>query len=183
MGDVVIVGCDPGFASMGLALVRLSDARPLVVEVEVIQTAKANKKQNILSSEDNVERARKLVRLFSTWLVPAQLIGAESMSFARNAGAAHKVGIAWGVIVAVAEREHVPICQTSPQDVKLRVAGAKTASKGDVKLAVTRQCDFSMAAGAYLEDLALGQHEHAYDAIACALATVDGDLVRGLRRR
>lgn len=182
---VTILGIDPGFASLGLAIVQVwpsGGPRPLVERVEVVRTEKATKKRAILSSDDNVQRGRKLAREFAGWVSIAHVIGAESMSFSRNASASHKIGIAWGVIVAVADSRGVPICQTSPQDVKLRIAGAKTADKAAVQMAVTDATDFSRDARTYLADLALGQHEHAYDAIACALSVVDGDLVRGLLR-
>ncbi len=197
MSNVICLGVDPGFASLGLAAVQLfRNAKPLVIRVAVVRTEKAAKKRAILSSDDNVDRARTLARTFRNWTrverpyggpnddntARVRVIGAESMSYARNASAAHKVGICWGVIVAVADAEGLPIAQTSPQDVKKRAAGAKTASKMDVQLAVSAACDFLPEPAEVLRDMALGQREHAYDAIASALAVIDGDLVRGLLR-
>lgn len=180
-----ILGVDPGFAACGVAILEYhpqTQPLPLVTQVAVLRTEKSGKKRQILASDDNVERARLLVRLMLPYLDAVDVIAAESMSFARHASASHKVGITWGVIAALAETKGMAIVQASPQDVKKKISGERTASKGDVQLAVAGSASFTVGATATLRDMGLGIREHAYDAIASGLAVLDGDVVRAMAR-
>ena len=51
---------DPGFASLGLVVLRLRDDKARVVRVQLVTTVKSPKKQRILASHENVQRGREI---------------------------------------------------------------------------------------------------------------------------
>jgi Holliday junction resolvasome RuvABC endonuclease subunit len=177
----VLVGIDPGFASVGLAVVELRASNDHVVAVKVLRTEKSSAKKNLLASDDNLRRAREIsceLRkvLFSD---DYQVVGicAESMSFPRNASAAAKVAMTWGILAALAQ--DTPIFQCSPQELKFRVVGSKTASKEDVQAALLQRFGADVAK---LLDAPPSQHEHAYDALGAVVACGDADQIRMVRK-
>ena len=192
MSDPIVLGVDPGFASFGWSLVRLSTV-PEVLEAGVIRTKKESALRKVLASEDSVVRAREISREFGKIVAlhnlsanPAKNIGAvcaEAMSWPRNAGAATKVALAWGVIAAWCQQYDLPLLQASPQQVKKALTGKRDASKEEVAAAVR---DPDNAIGAHHAVVASkqpeGMHEHMYDSMAVALVCADSDVVRLLRR-
>lgn len=175
----VILGVDPGFANFGWAAIRLSPER--IEAAGVLRTAKSHERRRILAVDDNVRRTRELVVSLRGVLgrFDVAAICAESMSHVRNASASAKVSLAWGVVITLAEQLCIPLLQASPQEVKFRVTGAKSASKDEVAFSVRKQIgDLDPR----LDDVPDGLHEHAYDAAAVALACMSSDVVRALRR-
>jgi|HubBroStandDraft_2_1064218.scaffolds.fasta_scaffold388984_1 Holliday junction resolvasome RuvABC endonuclease subunit len=188
MNDPIVLGVDPGFASFGWSIVKLSST-PEVLAAGVIRTKKATKLQKTLASDDNVVRAREIYNTLQLIIESQpqgkeiQAICAEAMSWPRNAGAAAKVAIAWGVLAAVAEETRMSLLQASPQAVKKAMTGRRDASKDEIKVAVwnlTLKRSAVDAVGA--TKLPAGCHEHMYDSIAVALTCADSDVVRLLRR-
>lgn len=185
---MIVLGIDPGFASMGVAVVDVRERDERVIALDVVRTQKDDRKRRTLASDDNVRRARELaVELGGAigWLGNAggnnaRVVCAEAMSFPRNASAASKVALSWGVICALAEVRDLPIVQASPQQIKKAVAGTKTASKLDVESALLARYGNELEQlVAHLPD---GQHEHAYDALAAVVACLDSDVLRMARR-
>lgn len=193
----LVLGVDPGFASTGFALMRLG-ARPEddgVVRLGVIWTEPSAKKRKVLAADDNARRGRELARALHALLeeplrgcplfVPGArvvLAAAEAMSYPRNAASAAKMAICWGVLLALLDRRALALAQASPQEVKRAVAGTKSAAKEQVRDALWERFGRS-----HLEHLLLhadvpgGEREHAYDALASIVASLDSDLVRALR--
>jgi len=181
MKQAVLVGIDTGFASIGVAVVELGVSSDHVVSLQVLRTEKSSAKKSILASEDNLRRAREI-----SWELRKilhsdryQVVGicAEAMSFPRNASAAAKVAMTWGVLSALSEE--TPIFQCSPQDLKLRVVGSKTATKEDVQASLIQR--FGEGIMKLLEAPA-GQHEHAFDALGAVVACGDADQIRMVRK-
>lgn len=179
---MLILGIDPGFASLGLALIEVTDAQRTVIIARVVTTEKASAKRHLLASDDNLDRARVLSaaldEIFRAHKV--HLVAAESMSFARNAGAAHKLGIAWGVLAHALVTWRVPLVQDSPQSIKQKVAGDKTASKEVVQACVKKLVVVSQAARDQIQAIPRGRHEHVYDSIAAALVGARSDLAQAI---
>lgn len=175
---MIVLGLDPGFAALGLAAVDLTPGAERVERAWVVRTEKAARKVEVRASDDNVRRARQLAAELERAVVewgPVAL-AAEAQSWPRNAGASAKVGIAWGVVAALAERHGLPLVQASPQDVKRAVAGAKTASKGEVAAAV--EARFPEVEWPRQASLV----EHAADAVAVVLACLDSPVLQLARR-
>lgn len=200
----LVLGIDPGFTSLGYAVLELGGGglADQVVTIGVLRTKATDKKQRVLVADDNIRRARELavsVRglTHAGTMMPARggqgiaalfqgadrirLVCAEKMSFPRNASAAAKVAMAWGLLVANLERLDLPLLQASPQEVKRRVTGKADASKDDVEKAMVKR--FGRGLYRMLKGVPPGQHEHAFDALASAVACLDseeGRMVRSL---
>jgi len=177
----VLLGIDPGFASVGIALVELGVDSDHVVALKVLRTEKSSAKRSVLSSEDNVRRAREIsweIRLLLT-NPTYQVVGicAESMSFPRNASAAAKMAMTWGVLAALSG--DIPIFQCSPQELKLKVAGSKIATKEDIQAALVRKFGAEIMS---LVKVPKGQHEHLFDALGAIVACSDSDQIKMVRQ-
>lgn len=179
MSSVFVLGLDPGFANIGYSVVELASWGLKVHDAGVFQTEKSDKKRKVLASDDNFRRGREISKflndLVGKWQVSA--VCTEGMSFPRNASAAVKMAIAWGVIVAMAEQRQLAVVQASPQEIKLAMCGAKNASKEDVEAAVEKKASVARL----LEGTARSYHEHAYDSVAAVLTCLDSDVMRVLR--
>lgn len=180
----LLLGIDPGFAALGWTLVELQlddEAPPLLVAAGVLRTKKSAKKRGTLASDDNLRRARELYAGLSalerTWR-PA-VVCAESMSFPRNAGAAAKLSIAWGVLAALTEARGLPLVQCSPQQLKKAVSGRADASKEDVLSALARLYPTLLLK---LADTPRSLWEHPVDALGAVHTALNSEVVRTLRR-
>ncbi len=207
MSSAQILGIDPGFASLGYAVLNLDATGPTVATLGVLRTAKTDKKHRVLAADDNVRRCRELALPLAQLMLsgavgyvapPAGVAGfvermrttstlslvcAEKMSFPRNASAAAKMAMSWGMIVAYLHHHGLPLIQASPQDVKRRVTGSSSASKEEVQKALIKR--FGRGLLRMLKGIPEGQHEHAFDALAAAVACLDseeGRIVQTLAR-
>jgi Holliday junction resolvasome RuvABC endonuclease subunit len=121
---------------------------------------------------------RALLRVFATdrWSISA--VCAETMSWPRNAATSARIGIGWGILIGrVGDR---PMAQASPQEVKLAMGLARSASKEEVQQAVRERF------GRYAFDAAEihpALFEHAYDAAAVVVACLENETIRMLRGR
>ena len=178
-----LIGVDPGFASFGFGVVRLLPDTEEVVEMGVIRTKKSSLKQRTLAADDNVRRCREiasamlqLVKIYD----PVAICG-ESMSYPRNASAAAKVAMTWGIVCTIAEENSLPVFQASPQKIKSKLTGTQKASKSQVQDALRELypvTDFDRL----LEKFPMGEHEHPWDALASVVTCLDAEPVRLVRR-
>jgi crossover junction endodeoxyribonuclease RuvC len=175
-----ILGIDPGFASIGVAAIRLGVRGDTLLEVGVIRTEGSDKKRKVLASDDNARRGREIARELGAWLdkYKPKAIAAEAMSFPRNSSAAAKMALTWGVIIAACEARGIALLQASPQEIKVALAGAKSATKEQVQAGVQRR---HKALAAKLVGIPRSLHEHACDAAAAAMTCIGSDAVRLLR--
>ena len=178
-GSTFVLGLDPGFRNLGYSVMEIASWGQKVHVAGAFKTDKSDKKRKVLAADDNFRRGREISKflneLMEQWKVSA--ICTEAMSFPRNAGAAVKIAIAWGVIVALAERRRLAVVQASPQEIKLALCGSKSASKEDVEAAVEKL--YSVAP--LLEGTARTFHEHAYDSVAAIVTCVDSDVMQAIR--
>lgn len=176
-----VLGIDPGFASIGFALVEILPEGERVVEVRVVHTDKSDKKRKVRASDDNLRRAQEIYRCFDEILhVGVRAICAESMSFPRHATNAAKVAMCWGVLASQAAAKGLPVLQASPQEIKKTLTGVRSASKEAVQEALRarypRQLDTFHAKSRK------GDLEHGYDAVGAVVACLDSDVIHLLRR-
>mgnify|MGYP006274615547 CR=1 FL=1 len=182
-----ILGIDPGFASVGYAVVALGDVptNDHPVRMGVVRTQKANEKRKVRASEDNLERAKEIAKEIQTILTlyPTSLICAETMSYPRNSAAAAKMAICWGILAAVAQQRGIAITQASPQEVKKAVCGKKDASKDEVKAAMNAMFPAELTGSMGLcANIPASVQEHPYDALAAVLACRDSEVFLLARR-
>jgi Holliday junction resolvasome RuvABC endonuclease subunit len=178
-----ILGLDPGLANLGWAVFELLEHSDRVVEVGVFRTEKSHVKRHMLASDDNVRRAResasKLIDILNRYTVMA--ICAESMSFPRSASAAAKMAMCWGSVATLSEQKNLSVIQASPQEVKKIVCGSKAASKEDVEEAVKRRYP---DVESMLGNVSASYREHAYDAVAVVMASMQlSEVIRAIRPR
>lgn len=155
----------------------------------VIRTVKA-KGRKTLKTQDDSRRARELSRILGSLIGDADLVCAESLSipFVPGKGGAGKVAAVkaavqtatcWGVIVAHCQRERKELRENTPQVVKKKVTGRGNASKDEVRAAMAARFGAASLEGV-IQDTPRSQHDHAYDALATALACVTEEELRAL---
>ena len=181
-----VLGIDPGFANIGYSVVLLGgDGETTPVSMGVFTTEKSSAKKNVTDSDDNVRRARDIWVFLRDLLTkgphgPIRAMCAERMSFPRNSSVAAKIAMCWGVVAALSAEYDIPLLQTSPQDLKLKVVGNKTAKKPEVMKAL------ELRFGAPLKKLCANVNgerlEHPYDALGTVVACLDSEVLRVLRR-
>lgn len=174
---MIALGIDPGLASFGVALVSVEADGIELKNAEVIRTEKSPKKRTVLQADDLVRRLREIANVLEDWFPPVDVVCAESMSWPRNASAAAKMASTWGLIVAIADGR--PLIQASPQRIKRVLTGSASASKGAVAEAVRTRFH---NVDDILAHVPASKREHAYDAAAAVLASLDSDVIRALRR-
>lgn len=166
----MILGIDPGFASMGVAILsdlhREGGSPPLVFsEATVLRTKKNNNK--VLSWDDNEARVRYLYRSLNELIraYDVKLMAVEAESWTRMPSD-KQLGLARGAIYGLSEQWELPIMQVTAVDMKHFLCDNKKASKQDVEEALSSQYPNLKAR---LNELPRTQRQHAADAAGCAL--------------
>jgi crossover junction endodeoxyribonuclease RuvC len=182
----LVLGLDPGFASIGYAHVLLETSSENPVRMGVFETEKSSKKRHVLASDDNVRRAREIAVFLNELLTkgphgPVRAICAETMSFPRSSSVAAKMAMSWGIISALSSLLDIPILQATPMELKLRVTGSKVADKEAVQRALETRYGKAKL-DTLCEGLAGGKLEHPYDALGAVVACRDSELLRLARR-
>jgi Holliday junction resolvasome RuvABC endonuclease subunit len=179
-----VLGIDPGFASIGWAIVRLGrgEVSPEIEGMGVFHTQKGDRKQGVLASDDNFRRARELAVFFDEAVNDIHVACSESMSYPRNASNAAKVALCWGVLASLCEAKSLPMVQASPQEVKKVLCGKKDASKEDVQQALNVR--FNWVPKKMLEEQKVTKSdlEHPYDALAAVVACARSEIVVAMRK-
>ena len=182
MSKLTVLGLDPGFASMGWAVMQW-DGGWSVLRAGVWETKPSAKKLRMLQCEDNSHRAFALCRSTYTEIVSdnwaVDLICYEAPSFPRNASVAAKMGIVYGIVWALIEQYQMCAYQLSPQQIKKALCGKVSASKADVQDAVAQRVHDVRC----VELTVKSKRNHIYDAIAAVLAADNSDVMRVIKRR
>jgi crossover junction endodeoxyribonuclease RuvC len=185
-----VLGIDPGFASIGYSVVDVLEDRLAVISMGVIRTEKSSKKTGIRASDDNLNRAKEISRELATLIDHHHItvICAETMSYPRNASAAAKMAMCWGVLATLADRYNLPITQASPQEIKKAVCGKKDASKEEVQEAVrtmfpvTAEGVTKQGCPYILREVPRSLWEHPFDALAAVVACRESEVLLLARR-
>jgi Holliday junction resolvasome RuvABC endonuclease subunit len=156
----------------------------------LIRTEKANKKAKTRASEDNLVRAKEISAELATLIDRhhISIICAETMSYPRNAAAAAKMAMCWGVIATLADRYNLPVTQASPQEIKKALCGKKDASKEDVQSAIYSLYPVtdSRVTNCIKTDILRGvppsMREHPFDALAAVVACKESEVLLLARR-
>jgi crossover junction endodeoxyribonuclease RuvC len=149
---IVVMGIDPGVASMGFGVVRVAGGRMSAVDGGVVE-----------SSADE-PAARRLARIHAAleelirWHEPAA-VALEELYFGKNVRSAIAVGQARGVAMLAAAQSGIPCFDYTPQAVKMSVCGTGSAAKRQVQRMV----------GALLGLPRPPTSDHAADALAIAV--------------
>ncbi len=159
-----IIGIDPGFATLGWAVIDF-EGRSIkkVVEYGVIETSK------------ELDLSTRLAEIYSDLSeileeFKPDVSGVEFLIFCNNAKTAIKVGEARGVILLALKNYNVDMYEFSPLQVKNSISGYGQADKKQVQENVKRMCN--------LEEIP--KPDDAADAIALAICCNDSIVLNNL---
>lgn len=176
MKPIRVLGIDPGFSSVGYAVIEVYRDTERVVEAGLIATSKSDAKRKVRASEDNLERSKEIFAaldgLAERWGVTA--VCAETMSFPRSSSVAAKMAMCWGVLASIVQKRGLPLTQASPQEVKKASCGKKDASKEDIQASIgTRYPEMQNC----VKGVAPSKREHPYDAAATVVACLGSEVL------
>lgn len=180
----VLVGIDPGIAHFGFSFVELLPDSLVPIRMSLIMTEKSDKKLKIFASDDNARRGKEISKGFREALetIPRPVaFCVEAKSFPRNASAAAKTAITWGIIIAHAERFDIPIFQARPQEIKQHLCGGKASSKVAVQNAIDGLFGEDVI-HPLVEGIAETKREHPYDSVGAVIACAESEILRMIRR-
>lgn len=182
---MIVLGVDPGLASMGLAAVELPSWR--CVALDATTTKKSHKKRGVRQSDDDMRRLRELVDWTIGFLVDVgeahsnpMVMCVELPAGSKGARAAAALAMGKGLVATLAAMLDLPIAQCMPVDLKKAVCGNGKASKADVqRMLVTR---FGNGVGALLDRMPDKHREHAADALGTIVACKDNEVMLAAQR-
>jgi crossover junction endodeoxyribonuclease RuvC len=126
-----VLGIDPGLSRCGYGIVARERGNPRALGCGVIRTPPGDSlPDRLLALDDDLRQLVAQVR--------PSAVAVERVLFQTNARTAMSVGQASGLALAIAGREHIPVVQYSPNEVKLAVAGDGGADKREVGEMVAR---------------------------------------------
>jgi crossover junction endodeoxyribonuclease RuvC len=126
MFDSVVLGVDPGTASVGLAVVDRGRGRPTVLWAEALSTP---------PSVPPAERLRRIYGRVEELIREhrPESLAIERLMWGRNTGSAMQVARASGVIMLAAAHAGLPVDEYAPLEVKMSVTGVGNATKDQVR--------------------------------------------------
>ncbi len=175
----LVLGIDPGFASVGYALLRPGTEGFVLLKMGVVRTEKwkPSKKRpkatKPSASEDNVRRAQEIGSALLELLEGVDTICVEAMSFPRNASAAAKMAMFWGVLSTLALIRGLNVIQVSPQKIKIAVTGHNSAEKEEVQAALEKLFGAESVDLSGITDVPKSLREHPFDALGAAVTCAD----------
>jgi crossover junction endodeoxyribonuclease RuvC len=156
----IVLGIDPGYGRMGIAVVDSNNRNPILLHSECFETSSELAHQERLALI--AEKIKSLIEEYD----PKE-IGVETLLFSKNQKTALKVSEARGVILAEAARANLKVNEINPNTVKLAVTGYGKSDKKQVIDMVERLVKIDHKI----------KHDDEYDAIAIAIAAaVSGNL-------
>jgi crossover junction endodeoxyribonuclease RuvC len=131
MFDEVVLGVDPGTASIGLAIVSGPRSRPSVVWAGTVRTQSGRPAAARLNAMYGA--VRDLIRERRPGVMAI-----ERLMWGRNTGSAMEVARASGALMIAAAQAGVPVEEYAPLEVKMAVTGVGNAPKEQVRRALDR---------------------------------------------
>ena len=128
---MVILGIDPGVATIGFGLIRAERGKNTLIQYGVITTP-----PGIPLSERLVQIYDDMQQLIETFR-PDE-IAVEELFFSKNITTGISVAHGRGVILLAAEKQGIPVFEYTPMQVKQSVVGYGKAEKKQVMLMTQR---------------------------------------------
>jgi crossover junction endodeoxyribonuclease RuvC len=159
-----VLGVDPGLATIGVSLIRVTGGRRELVDVGVVTTPAGMPGPRRLASIH-----ADLLNLLTTMAPDAAAV--EQLFFASNSTTAMQVAEARGVILLAMEERGVPVWEYTPMQVKASLTGYGKATKAQM----TRMVRNLVSIPEKLPD-------DAFDAVAIALCHLHSERLSPGRR-
>ena len=128
---MVILGIDPGVATIGFGLIRAERGRNTLLQYGVITTP-----PGIPLSERLLQISRDMEQLLETFKPDEMAV--EELFFTKNITTGISVAHGRGVILLAAEKAGIPVFEYTPMQVKQAVVGYGKAEKKQVMLMTQR---------------------------------------------
>lgn len=125
-----ILGIDPGFDRLGLAVLEGDASRPTHIWSECIKPKKGLPEVRLAAVYEAVDGAIREHH--------PRALSLETLYFSTNKKTAIAVAEARGVVLAAAGAHHLPVYEYSPGQVKLAVTGYGAADKKSIALMVPK---------------------------------------------
>jgi crossover junction endodeoxyribonuclease RuvC len=122
---VIILGIDPGTASLGYGIIVRTGARLRSVDYGCFTTgADTPLPERLLAIQDHLAELLELHQ--------PSVMAVERLFFSRNVQTAFAVGQARGAVLVAAARAGVPVREATPSEVKVAVSGDGRADKEQI---------------------------------------------------
>lgn len=174
---VTVMGVDPGFASMGVAILEKPTTGPIAVRMaRVLESKKAPKEtlRLIRVASDDQRRLREfwveLHEIMEEYKPRALAIEQWRPFPGQMGGNAWKVGQACQVAQCVAWQREMSQFSFLPSDIKRRFLGKQAGDKNRVGYAILQAVE---GLAPMLFSMAKGKHEHVYDAVGLAYLALE----------
>jgi crossover junction endodeoxyribonuclease RuvC len=128
---MIIVGIDPGLATVGFGVIQKGEEKIIPVSYGCIQTS--SEKQ---TSERLLEIYNEINALFEKY--NPQAVAIEKLFFNKNVTSAMSVSEARGVILLAAQRKQIPVFEYTPAQIKQAITGTGHADKRQMQEMITR---------------------------------------------
>ena len=127
---MIILGIDPGTASLGYGIVERTGGSLRAVDYGCVTTSPD------MALPERLRHIHSMVAELIETHHP-DLVAVERLFFSRNAQSAFGVGQARGVVLLAAAQAGIPVREATPNEVKIGVTGYGNADKGQVARMVT----------------------------------------------
>ncbi|MFH0903762.1 MAG: crossover junction endodeoxyribonuclease RuvC [Methanobacteriota archaeon] len=131
---MIIIGIDPGLATVGFGVIRKEEDRIIPVSYGCIRTS--SEKQN---PERLMEIYDEVKALFEKYTPSA--VAVEKLFFTNNITSAMGVSEARGVIFLAAQQKNIPVIEYTPKQVKQAITGSGRADKKQMQEMIKRLLD------------------------------------------
>lgn len=125
-----VLGIDPGFDRLGLAVIEGDPSRPTYVWSDCVTPAKGTQDERLAAVHEAVTGA---IKAYSP-----DLVALETLFFSTNKKSALAVAEARGAILSAAGAAGLPVTEHAPGTVKLSVTGSGRADKKAVMTMVPK---------------------------------------------
>ncbi len=149
---MIILGIDPGTTRIGWAFLNVGRKKIVPIDYGCWELKTFDPGRRLEKIAQNLNRAIKNYH-------PSYMV-IEKIFFFKNAKTVMKISEAKGVIILIAQKNHLPYLELTPLEVKQNITGYGRAEKKDVQKAV--QVFFSLKE--------IPKPDDAADALAIALA-------------
>jgi Holliday junction resolvasome RuvABC endonuclease subunit len=165
MNTLTVIGCDPGFASVGLAAVDLTQSSSKILAIDLIETKPSHKKLRLAVPDDDSRRLAEIedrIMAFFCAHNPA-VVAMEDPPWGKSAKAVKSCALMWGACHGISRQRGVYVINLGAQLIKRTITGSNSASKEEVLDALKkRHPDFK----GWPDKLAF---EHVADAVGAAI--------------
>jgi len=128
---MIIIGIDPGLATIGFGVIQKVEEKIIPVSYGCIRTS-AEKQ----TSERLLEIYNEIKTLFEKY--NPQIVAIEKLFFNKNVTSAMSVSEARGVILLAAQQKQIPLFEYTPAQIKQAITGTGRADKRQMQEMITR---------------------------------------------